>query len=404
MSTSRRSICAWSNRTAASAAGLAVLLAALAANLHGGDPRSPARTRPLPPFLESFKAAAETPAAVREVAVPSALGPVHGFLSRPATQEPLPAVLLLPDETGLTAWMKDNTRALSGIGYVVLALDLRDAPPGIAALADERTLAKTSAAVRWLRRRADVLPERIGVLGLGRGAEQALALAASTPLQACAVCEGLLRPEPALLAGLRGTPLLGVFAGQDARARQDLPAFRKALGAARIVHKIRVYGGVQKGFMPPASKTYAEHAAEEAWVEIYEFLGKYVEDVPAIVGSAAPPAARKAVATIADIMRAVNEPTGVRGTLIRLLEKEPADVKQWAQARARAALMAEAGSLLAHQTPPRGGPSDWLAQSQAYVAAAEEIVAATDRRDYGAARRGLQKLGARCLACHEQHR
>jgi hypothetical protein len=32
--------------------------------------------------------------------------------------------------------------------------------------------------------------------------------------------------------------------------------------------------------MSPARETAAEHVADKAWVEIYEFLGKHVEDAP----------------------------------------------------------------------------------------------------------------------------
>jgi len=35
---------------------------------------------------------------------------------------------------------------------------------------------------------------------------------------------------------------------------------------------------------------------------------------------------------------------------------------------------------------------------------AESIVAAADRHDYAAARRGLQQLAAQCAACHNEHR
>jgi carboxymethylenebutenolidase len=365
----------------------------------------------LPPFLEEFRARNEPTVVTREVRFPSAAGTVRGYLARQDVREALPAVLLIHDQAGLSDWVKQSARELASIGYVVLAVDLggRVPPPGkspgpAAALADEPTLADLSAAVRWLRRRPDVLPECVGVVGWAWGADLALALAAATPVQACVVCYGSLAADAALLGGLRTTPLMILVAGKD----RSLPAFRKALEGARILHRVRVYDGVSPGFMTPRpGKPHAHDETEEAWVEIYNFLGKYVEDAPdngpAFAGAvkAAPPDKE---AAIADLMRAVNEPTGVRGALIRALAKKPAALQEWETVRANAALIAEAGVLLEHRTPRKGAHGHWLQQARAYTAAARAVVAAADRQDYAGARRALGELGERCAACHKQHR
>jgi carboxymethylenebutenolidase len=399
MSTSRPSTCAWSSWPAVIV--LVWLLPALA------DTPSQ-RPQPLPPFLHVFKAPAEPPPAVSEVAIPSAVGPVRGYLARPATPESLPAILLLPDAFGLTAWMKQNARELSGVGYVVLALDVAvrpsTTPKDVGTVPpDEYALAQMSAAVRWLRRRRDVLPQRIGVVGWSSGADHALLLAGSLPLQACVLCDPVLTIDQNLLSGLRGTPLLGILAARDDSTRRSLPAFRQALTAARILHRLHIIEGVQKGFMAPASTTYSEHYAEKVWVEIYEFLGKYVEDGPDDV-SVTRPSATKPVATIADLMRSVNDPCGVRGTLLDLLAKEPTNELQWSRARSSAALIAEVGRLLQAQAPPKGPTAHWREQTRVFMTTAESIVTAAGRHDYAAAKRGLQELATRCTACHERHR
>jgi carboxymethylenebutenolidase len=367
----------------------------------------------LPPFLEVFRAYRPPAIATQEVRFASAVRRVTGYLARPDTPERLPAVLLLPGEQGLTDWMRENARDLAGIGYVVLAVDLPrgESPPpargASAALADERTLAELSAAVRWLRRRADVLPERLGVVGWSRGGEQALALAAATPLQACVACDAVVSDDLGLLAGLRATPVLLVLAGKEENARGALPAFRKALAGAPVPPRVRVYDGVGVGFMRPEDRRGdAPPAVHQAWVEVYEFLGKYVEDAPRGAADQPAPASppKAAVATIADLMRAVNQPTGVRGTLSRALEQEPATPQQWDRVRANAALMAEAARLLETRTPPRGTRGEWLEQVAALTAAAERIVAAANKHDYCGARHGLAALASRCAACHERHR
>src|SRR5262249_25970535 len=146
------------------------------------------------PFLEVFQANQEPPVVTQEVSIQSAVGSVRGLLARPDTKERLPAVLVIPGKEGLTEWMKQNTRDLSGIGYVVLAVDWRPDGPQQSPksnreenLVNEHSLARLSAAVRWLRRRGDVFPDRIGVLGWTGGDEE-LALATSVPVQACVIC------------------------------------------------------------------------------------------------------------------------------------------------------------------------------------------------------------------------
>src|SRR5262249_56666065 len=101
------------------------------------------------------------------------------------------------------------------------------------------------------------------------------ALAGARPLQACVFWDGPLADDAALFAGLRTTPLLVTVAGKE----RSLPAFRKALEAAGIHHRIRLYEDVSPGFMTPQpGKQHAHTETEQAWVEVYNFLGKYVED------------------------------------------------------------------------------------------------------------------------------
>jgi carboxymethylenebutenolidase len=400
------------NSTLSIVLGLPSIFVLVASDAQRPRSTTGAHSQALPPFLDLFKKEAERPHVISESKVSSAVGEVRGILARPASVERLPAILLLPGEAGLNTRTKQNAKDLCGIGYVVLALDVRPGRPsskaptqdGLGIITNEAALAQMSAAVRWLRRRPDVMPDRVGVLGLSEGASQALALASSTPLQACVVCDGVLSPEPALLAGLRRTPLLAIFAGQDESTRHALPTFRKLLADAQIRCKIITYNGASTGFIELASDTPAGQAGDAAWVEIYEFLGKHVEDASANQAPTIREHPPQSVATIADIMRAINGPTGVRGELVRLLSAKPTDDKQWKEARACAALMVEAGSMLEKRTPPRGMYAHWVSHARAFVTAAGEVVTAVDQRDYEATQRGLKSMKACCAECHEKHR
>jgi carboxymethylenebutenolidase len=372
--------------------------------------------RPLTPFLEVFRATRTVPVITSTITIPTAVGKVSGYLARPAGQERLPAVLLLFGKSGTTAWMKKSTRELASVGYVALALEGKvpaAASPEktqavFVAPAVERILAEQSAAIRWLRRRPDVFPDRLGVAGWAAGGVQALTLAASTPLQACVICDSQPGADAATIAGLRWTPVLGVISGKKKDCLRALPAFRKALATAGIVHKIRVFEKVEPGFMEIPERSEADgDAAEEAWVDVYEFLGKYVEDAPenspiAVTGKVLQP--RLPFATIADVMRSINGPDGARFVLIQSLEKEPSTRPQWNRIRANAALIAESGRLLHDLTPRIGGQAHWRDMADAFTAAAEKIATAADTKDYAAARRGLSALATSCSRCHNRHR
>jgi carboxymethylenebutenolidase len=398
-----RSLCRWQTKLAAVALMGLVLVGLRFNAITSAQPaRSPDGP---PPFLEAFRAKKDPPVVTREETIASAVGKVRGLLALPDVNKPLPAILLLPDERGLTDWVKKSAKELAGIGYVVLTLDVGKHASSGPPHADQQLMAELSAAVRWLRLRPEVLPGSVGVVGWSDGAGRALAVAGSTPLQACVACYGPLSADPAMVAGLRATPLLLLVAGED----KSLPAFRKALAAAGVFHKVRVFPGAAPGFMTPGpGKAYNHDQAEAAWVELYNFFDTYVEDAPlngpTFGALTRLPAEEKAVATIADLMRAINGPTGVRVTLVGALDKEPARAQQWQQIQAAAALIAEAGLMLKRRSPPRGSHAHWQLQADAFTASARKIVAAASRHDYPAARRGLEEVGQRCAVCHKQHR
>jgi hypothetical protein len=243
------------------------------------------------------------------------------------------------------------------------------------------------------------------VVGWGWAGGQALALAAAMPVQACVSCDGPIPEDTSHILGLRGTNLLRIFGSEDVRAQKALPVFREALRAAQVPLRFHVAKGARAGFMgPPGQPAYAHEAAEQAWIHIYEFLEKYVEDASPDRPTADATAGPKPVATIADIMRGVNDPAGLRGTLSKALEQEPASAREWERVRANAALIAEAGNWLEKLPPRKGARGHWQEQARAFTSTAQAIVAAADRHDFPGARQGLQQLAAQCAACHAQHR
>ncbi len=382
----------------------ALALGLVALNRCGPAAPPPNVPRGLPPFLQVFRANATPEVTAVAVTLPTAFGPVRASLSRPATAEQLPAVLLLPDR-GEQDWTRRNARDLASVGYVVLVPDRATAPePGkVDAEPEERTLALLTASVRWLRQRPDVFSDRLGLVAWGSRGSETLALAATTVPQACVLCDPAAATRWDRLAGVRGTAVLGLFAGD---AAGEAPrALRKAVAERGPRPVVRVYAGARAGFMgPPGSAGYDRPAADRAWVEVYEFLGRYVED--ASVPQANPADERPGAprATVADLMRAANAPGGVRDDLQERLRRAPRDERQWNRIRADAALLAEVGLLLEREPPPKGHRGAWQDLGRRFTAAAERIRAGGERKDYPAARAALAALAACCTECHRRFR
>jgi dienelactone hydrolase len=361
--------------------------------------------RELTPFLDDFYARTDPVVITEKLWIPGTglLPNIGGFWARPEGKQLLPAILLAYDERRLAPWMQTNARHLASIGYAVLVVRLEWQPKhdDIFRLADRQPQEELSAAMRWLRGRADVVPNRLGVIGFGHTGRQALLFASSRAVQACVVSDAPLAYEPDQIRGLRGTPVLAVYGAEDPRASQG-PTWTKQLASEGIPCKFYVAPKVRAGFLgPPDSKTYNHDAAEDAWVAIYNFLEKYVEDArPAetVVRHA------KSALSIADMMRAVNDPAGVRGALSKALEQKPQSERQWRQVRADAALIAESAAWLQTQAPPKGPAGHWQEQAQAFGAAATSIVDAADRRDFPGAQQRLAQLADKCAACHNEHR
>ncbi len=352
--------------------------------------------RALPPFLEEFKVA-EIPVTRNEVTIPTALGPLRGFLARPATAEALPAVLML-GAAGLDENMKRHVADLAGVGYVVLAIDLKKQD-------SERALTQTSAALRWLKRREDLTRDQLGVVGWGWGGSQALAVAAEARLQGCVVVDPTSLGDRRLLPGLHGTQVLVLFAGLEKEYQPLLKEFRSTFAELQIPHKIHVYDGVRAGFMEAKEGDAAFNIAEKAWVEMYEFLGKHVEDAgetPAVATNSQ--MASSSSLTIADIMRSVNSANGVRGAMMQALAKEPASDKDWRQIRSQAALIAETGRLLERRTPPKGPDNHWRQEAAKFAAVADLLVISAEQKNYAEVTRAVEQLSQRCAECHKRHR
>jgi carboxymethylenebutenolidase len=210
-----------------------------------------------------------------------------GYLSQPKMDGTYPGVILVHDESGLTAQAQGTARHVATSGYVTLAPDFLSPVGGTASLRgiDEEVKRAVSSlpldsattvggqAVAHLAAMKRVVKNRIGTVGFGWGGGTALACAIAHPnLAACVVFNPALKQPMSSLEKLKA-PLLAIYAGDDSAAVAGISAFETALKEHRGAHVIKVFPGVQRGFHDPAfGKVYNAAAAKEAWSMVVQHL------------------------------------------------------------------------------------------------------------------------------------
>jgi dienelactone hydrolase len=305
-------------------------------------------------------------------------------LFRHTGQDRLPAILVA-GEPGIVGTPREVARELSGVGYVTLAVEtLPDASsarsPLLAAIAGDPNDLRT--AIDQLAALPSVDAARLGVIGWGQSLASVEQLADSGKVSAAVLAGGDACSYGNALFHVRNVPVLIV--SED---REECRPLRARFRAGNLPHIVRVDA--------------TTGIADAAWVDIYEFLGMYVEDAATADVVDSP---ETQIARIVDIMRVLNADDGVRGRVAQLLAVRPTREEDWEQARSEAALVAEAGNLLLIRPPPRGSVLGWQQRAKDFRAAAQELLHAIEIRDFERAQASLRALPKTCAACHLDHR
>lgn len=209
-----------------------------------------------------------------------------GYLARPESPGPHPAVLLIHEWWGLNEGMTVLADALAEEGYVVFAPDgyrgnVTAAFPRALLLRlttpTEQVEADMDSALAYLRGLEDVDTQRVASMGFcfGGGHSLQLGLRQSENLALTIIYYGAVVTDPALLAPLTdGQPVLGIFAEEDNTIfPQEVLEFEAALNSLDIENEITIYPGVGHAFV--TEENYNEPGpAGDAWAQTLAFLEK----------------------------------------------------------------------------------------------------------------------------------
>lgn len=211
---------------------------------------------------------------------------VDGFLARPLTPKPTPALVLLHGYRGLNDAHRAISRRFAKAGFVCLAPDLFDgkvaSDPALCAylktsLDIDRAVEKIIDSVTYLRSLPFVGPKKIALSGFCMGGGLALfGLARSRKFAAGVIFYQSLFPDPAELKGIR-VPLQCHYGTHDPNTTQaEIDSFRAALTQYGKKFEIHMYDGAGHAFLNnPASKNEANRsAAEQSFLKSCKWLRK----------------------------------------------------------------------------------------------------------------------------------
>jgi carboxymethylenebutenolidase len=213
------------------------------------------------------------------------------YLDRPAGGAPWPAIVLTYHREGIDDFTKWVARRYAQAGYLVAVPEVShrivsDVPlhDRKQHLRDPQIVADIAATVAYLKRRADVLKDRLAIAGHCMGGHILFVAACALPDFSCAVAcyptgmfeswgEGAAPFDQ--LARLR-CPVLGFFGNADRNpSPQDADKIDAELTRARVEHAFHRYPGAGHGFQRPTKDEPAIRAAQaDSWEKTFAFLAE----------------------------------------------------------------------------------------------------------------------------------
>ena len=208
-----------------------------------------------------------------------------------------PGVIVIHEIFGLNDDIRRITGRIADFGYAALAPDLYD-HDGMRLFCIARTLvtllrgdgeafSDLDGARKFLQRKPEVDPARIGVIGFCMGGGFALMFAARAPLGVVATFYG---DVPKTSDQLRNVcPVLGGYGGQDRLFATQGRRLETLLTELGVDHDVKIYEDAghsfmsrNSGFLPwmgrigPMKAAYNHEAAEDSWKRIAAFFDRHL--------------------------------------------------------------------------------------------------------------------------------
>lgn len=231
---------------------------------------------------------------------------VNGYLARPASTGPHPAMIVIHEAGGLGEHIRDVVNRFANLGYVTLGVDLytREGGPPPAgdmqalfarlfSMSDATVLGDLEGAADLLRAREDVTG-KVGCIGFCMGGRYTLLFAtAGDKLDAAVDCWGgfidraspdehstPLRPTaPLEMAGQLSCPLMVAIGAEDQNPSPALAdQIREKAGASGQPVEVEVYEDAGHAFFADYRPSYRPGPAGKLWGNVVPFLASHLKD------------------------------------------------------------------------------------------------------------------------------
>ena len=213
----------------------------------------------------------------------------QSYVARPVGDEVRPAVLIVHENKGLTAYVMNVARRLAKLGYVAVAVDLLGGQGGTASFASTEDViaaiyAMDDATVVTIVRESlariaaepTVDANRIGILGFCYGGGVTWrTLTSEHGFAAAIVCYG---PNPRLeLVPDITTPVLGIYGELDERITPTVDEMRTAMSRHGKLFEVMIFEGGLHGFHNDTNpERYHPQRAGQAWDAMVSWLARWL--------------------------------------------------------------------------------------------------------------------------------
>lgn len=212
---------------------------------------------------------------IADVTYPGAKGEMKGYLVTPKQAGPFGTVIVVHENRGLNAHIKDVARRVALEGFIALAPDFLSDVGGTPAdeeaarsmfgtLSAADVAANGVATIAYLKALPNVTG-KVGAMGFCWGGGTVNNLATAAPDLAAAVAYYGGQPNAADVPRIEARVLLH-YGGLDERINAGIPAYEDALKAAGTDYQLFIYDGANHAFNNDTSAArYDKAAADLAW-------------------------------------------------------------------------------------------------------------------------------------------
>ena len=216
---------------------------------------------------------------------------VRAWVVYPERSTKAPVVLVVHEIFGLSSWVRSVADQLAADGFIAIAPDLltmKNLPDG----PDSVVAPPAQAAIRtldpaWVQRQLDAVAKygmslpaaekKYGIVGFCWGGGVSFAHAVHSPSLGASVVYYGVSPPTADLSSVRA-PVLGLYAGEDARVDATIPSADSALRTLGRTYSPNVYPGAGHGFLRQQTGMNGANmtATRAAWPATISWFRKYL--------------------------------------------------------------------------------------------------------------------------------